>query len=116
MKYSIVHERGPYKKEDRVALSGHKGKTPVCQALIGNAAIHNRRSYCAVNNGYLWKSDEHLNRIAKIRYEHGGELTDLPGVTGLGIGKDHIIAYVASDDVSVPAMIEDVHVIKVRRP
>jgi hypothetical protein len=39
----------------------------------------------------------------------------LPGVTGIGIGKDHIIVYVSSDEVSVPAMVEDVRVIKVRR-
>jgi hypothetical protein len=54
--------------------------------------------------------------VAKIRYQHGDELTDLPGVTGIGIGKDHIILYVASIDVSVPEMIEDVHIIKVVRP
>ena len=68
-----------------------------------------------VNNGYLWKADESLNHLAKVRYEHGNELTDLPGVTGIGLGKDHIIAYVASDDVECPAMLEDVHVIKVRK-
>jgi hypothetical protein len=53
--------------------------------------------------------------VAKIRYAHGDELTDLPGVTGIGIGKDHIILYVADDAVEVPAHIEDVAVIKVRR-
>ncbi len=53
--------------------------------------------------------------MAKIRYAHGEELTDLPGVTGIGIGKDHIIVYVSNDEVEVPAMMEDVQVIKVRR-
>jgi len=68
-----------------------------------------------VNNGYLWKADEHLNHVAKIRYARGDELTDLPGVVGIGIGKDHIIVYVATDNVEVPAMLEDVQVIKVKR-
>ena len=68
-----------------------------------------------MNNGYLWKADEHLNHIAKIRYAHGDELTDLPGVTGIGMGKDHIIVYVSTDDVEVPAMLQDVQVIKIRR-
>jgi hypothetical protein len=36
-------------------------------------------------------------------------------VTGIGIGKDHIILYVADEMVEVPAMIEDVQVIKIRR-
>ena len=56
-----------------------------------------------------------MNHLAKVRYQHEDELTDLPGVTGLGMGKDHIIAYVSSEDVEVPAMIEDVHVVKVVR-
>jgi hypothetical protein len=73
------------------------------------------RSSAAVNNGYLWKDDELLNRVARIRYSRGDELTDLPGVTGIGIGKDHIILYVASDDVQVPEMVEDVRIIKIRR-
>ena len=68
-----------------------------------------------VNNGYLWKDDEHLNRVAKIRHLHGDELTDLPGVTGIGIGKDHIILYVSSESVEVPAMVEDVQIVKVVR-
>lgn len=51
-----------------------------------------------------------------MRYLHGDELTDLPGVTGIGIGKDHIILYVANNDVEVPEMVEDVRVVKVRRP
>jgi len=56
-----------------------------------------------------------LNHIAKIRYAHGDELTDLPGVTGIGIGKDHIIVYVSSEAVEVPAQIEEVPIIKIRR-
>jgi len=64
---------------------------------------------------YLWKTDNQLNRVAQVRYAHGDELTDLPGVTGVGIGKDHIIVYVINDDVEVPAQIEEVPVIKVRR-
>ena len=68
-----------------------------------------------VNNGYLWKEDEHLNHLAKVRYEHGDELSDLPGVTGLGMGKDHIIAYVSNDKVDVPNLLEDIPVIKICR-
>ncbi len=68
-----------------------------------------------VNNGYLWKADEHLNHLARVRYEHGDELSDLPGVTGIGIGKEHIIVYVSNDSVEVPAIIEDVPIVKVRR-
>lgn len=68
-----------------------------------------------VNNGYLWKADEHLNHLARVRYEHGDELTDLPGVTGIGLGKEHIIVYVSSDSVEVPTVIEDVPIVKVRR-
>jgi hypothetical protein len=64
---------------------------------------------------YLWKTDNQLNRVAQVRYAHGDELTDLPGVTGVGIGKDHIIVYVLNDDVEVPSQIEEVPVIKVRR-
>ena len=56
-----------------------------------------------------------MNHVAKVRYTHGDELTDLPGVTGIGIGKDHIIVYVSTDQVEVPAMVEDVQVIKVQR-
>jgi len=36
-------------------------------------------------------------------------------VTGIGIGKDHIILYVSGEEVEVPEMVEDVQVIKVRR-
>jgi len=42
-------------------------------------------------------------------------LTGLPGVTGIGIGKDHIIVYVSSDAVAVPAQIEEVPIIKIHR-
>lgn len=66
-----------------------------------------------VINGYLWKEDEHLNHLARVRYEHGDELSDLPGVTGIGIGKEHIIVYVSNDSVEVPAIIEDVPIVKV---
>ena len=53
--------------------------------------------------------------MAKIRYARGDELTDLPGVTGIGIGKGHIIVYVSTNQVQVPAMLEDVQVVKVLR-
>ncbi len=85
-------------------------------SLIGNTTCQPTKVFCTVNNGYLWKSDEHLNHVAKVRYEHGDELTDLPGVVGLGLGKDHIIVYVSSDGVEVPDTIEDVRLVKVRRP
>ena len=68
-----------------------------------------------VGSTYLWKTDEQLNRVAQVRYAHGDELTDMPGVTGIGIGKDHIIVYVSSDAVEVPAMIDEVPIIKIRR-
>ena len=68
-----------------------------------------------VGSTYLWKTDGQLNRIAQVRYAHGDELSGLPGVTGIGIGKDHIIVYVSSDAVVVPAQIEDVPIIKIRR-
>jgi hypothetical protein len=42
-------------------------------------------------------------------------LTDLPGVTGIGIGKDHIILYVSDEAVEVPSHMEDVAIIKIRR-
>ena len=69
-----------------------------------------------MGNTYLWKTDDQLNRVAQVRYAHGDELSSLPGVTGVGIGKDHIIVYVSSDSVVVPATIEEVPVIKIRRP
>jgi hypothetical protein len=69
-----------------------------------------------LGNTYLWKTDDQLSRVAQVRYAHGDELSSLPGVTGVGIGKDHIIVYVSSDSVVVPATIEEVPVIKIRRP
>ena len=39
----------------------------------------------------------------------------MPGVTGIGMGKDHIIVYVSGDEVEVPGMLEDVQVIKIRK-
>ncbi len=68
-----------------------------------------------MGSSYLWKTDDQLNRVAQVRYAHGDELADLPGVTGVGIGKDHIIVYVSSDGVEVPTSIEEVPIIKVRR-
>ena len=68
-----------------------------------------------VGSTYLWKTDGQLNRIAQVRYAHGDELSGLPGVTGVGIGKDHIIVYVSSEAVVVPAQIEEVPIIKIRR-
>ena len=64
---------------------------------------------------YLWKTDGQLNRVAEVRYTHGEELSGLPGVTGVGIGKDHIIVYVSSEAVVVPAQIEEVPIVKIRR-
>jgi len=68
-----------------------------------------------MGSDYLWKTNDLLNRVAQVRYAHGDQLTDLPGVTGIGIGKDHIIVYVSSDSVEVPAQIEEVPIVKVRR-
>lgn len=68
-----------------------------------------------MGSDYLWKTDNQLNRVAQVRYAHGDELEGLPGVTGVGIGKDHIIVYVSSESVVVPAQIEEVPVIKIRR-
>jgi hypothetical protein len=68
-----------------------------------------------MGSSYLWKTDDQLNRVAQVRYAHGSELTDMPGVTGIGIGKDHIIVYVSSETVEVPAQIEEVPIIKIRR-
>jgi len=68
-----------------------------------------------VGNDYLWKSDGQLNRVAQVRYAHGDELERIPGVTGVGIGKDHIIVYVSSESVAVPAQIDEVPIIKIRR-
>ena len=36
----------------------------------------------------------------------------LPGVAGIGIGKDHIIPYVSNEAVEVPDHIEDVAIAK----
>ena len=68
-----------------------------------------------MGNDYLWKSDGQLNRVAQVRYARGGELEGIPGVTGVGIGKDHIIVYVSSESVVVPAQIDEVPIIKIRR-
>ncbi len=64
---------------------------------------------------YFWKTDAQLNHVANVRYAHGDELTDLPGVTGIGIGKDHIILYVSDVTVVVPSRIEDVAIVKICR-
>ena len=34
-----------------------------------------------MGSNYLWKTDNQLNRVAQVRYAHGDELSDLPGVT-----------------------------------
>jgi hypothetical protein len=68
-----------------------------------------------VPDTYLWKTDDQLSRVAQVRYAHGEELAAIPGVTGLGIGKDHIIVYVSSETVKVPAQIEEVPVVKIRK-
>ena len=63
----------------------------------------------------LWRTEDQLNHVARVRYAHGDELTNIPGVTGIGIGKDHIILYVEDDSVQVPKQVEDVAIFKVRR-
>jgi hypothetical protein len=69
-----------------------------------------------VANPYLWKTnDTQLNHVANVRYAHSDELSDLPGVTGIGIGKDHIILYVSDSSVETPPSIEDVAIVKVCR-
>jgi len=68
-----------------------------------------------VANGYLWKNDSQLNHTANVRYAHGEELSNLPGVIGIGIGKDHIILYVSDISVEAPTRIEDVAIVKVCR-
>jgi hypothetical protein len=115
MKYSLVPAEGTIKGGQTRTRSASRGQEDSSTALIGGETGAGRRSSRAVNNGYLWKADEHLNRVAKMRYSHGDELTDLPGVTGIGIGKDHIILYVSGDEVEVPDMVEYVRIIKVRR-
>lgn len=64
-------------------------------------------------NKYFWKTDSQLNHVANVRYAHEDELTDLPGVIGIGIGKDHIILYVSEESVVVPTQIEDVAIVKI---
>lgn len=66
-----------------------------------------------MGSGFLWKADSQLNHVANVRYSHGDELTDIPGVTGIGIGKDHIILYVSDETVDVPKQIEDVLIVKI---
>ncbi len=67
-------------------------------------------------NTYLWKkTDTQFNHVANVRYAHDGELSDLPGVVGIGIGKDHIILYVSDLSVDAPNRIEDVTIVKVQR-
>jgi hypothetical protein len=68
-----------------------------------------------VKNRYFWKTDSQLNHVANVRYAHGDELIDLPGVTGIGIGKDHIILYVTDLSVAVPDHLEDVAIVRVRK-
>ena len=87
---------------------------PLSQGLIGDEAFDTTRKDI-VGSNYLWKTDDQLNRVAQVRYAHGDELTDMPGVTGIGIGKDHIIVYVSSEAVVVPAQIEEVPIVKIRR-
>jgi hypothetical protein len=77
--------------------------------IIAKRAIH----LINVANGYFWKTDAQLNHVANIRYAHEQELTDLPGVTGIGIGKDHIILYITDQSVQVPEKIEDVAIVKI---
>jgi hypothetical protein len=68
-----------------------------------------------VKDNDFWQTDNQLNHVARVRYAHSDELTDILGVTGIGIGKDHIIVYVADDGVDVPNKIEDVAIVKIRR-
>jgi hypothetical protein len=67
-------------------------------------------------NAYIWKkTDTQFNHVANVRYAHGDELSDLPGVIGIGIGKDHIILYVSDQSVEIPNRIEDVAIVKIFR-
>ena len=68
-----------------------------------------------MRNSYLWKSDTQVNHVANVRYAHDNELSDLPGVTGIGIGKDHIILYVRDQSIETPDKIEDVAIVRVCR-
>lgn len=74
---------------------------------------YNLESTEEMGNGYLWKTDSQVNHVANIRAAHGEELSDLPGVVGIGIGKDHIILYVSDQSVEVPSRIEDVTIVKI---
>jgi hypothetical protein len=85
------------------------------QGLIGSQSEGLLEVSKTVKNSYLWKTDSQLNHLAQVRYAHGDELSDLPGVTGIGMGKDHIIVYVSDETVEVPSQIEDVRIIKIRR-
>jgi hypothetical protein len=68
-----------------------------------------------VRSLYLWKSDDETNRVANVRYARGAELAGIPGVTGIGIGKDHIIVYVKNLEAKVPAEIDGVRITKIIR-
>ena len=68
-----------------------------------------------MGKGYLWKTDSQLNHVANVRNAHSDELSDLPGVVGIGMGKDHIILYVLDESTEVPKLIEDVAIVKVCR-
>ena len=68
-----------------------------------------------MGDNYLWRPESQLNHVAQVRYKRGDELTDIPGVNGIGIGKDHIILYVSSESVEVPRSIEDVQIVKICR-
>ncbi len=69
-----------------------------------------------MGDSYFWKTDTHLNHVTNVRYARGDELSGIPGVTGIGIGKDHIILYVSDLTVEVPNQIDDVPIVKIRRP
>jgi len=64
---------------------------------------------------YLWKTDDDTNRVANVRYAHGAELAGIPGVTGIGIGKDHIIVYAKNAQVKVPSEVDGVPIITILR-
>ncbi len=68
-----------------------------------------------MGNDYLWKKEDQLNHVARVRYAHADELSDIPGVTGIGMGKDQIILYVSDESVEVPKQIEDVPIVKICR-
>jgi hypothetical protein len=66
-------------------------------------------------SSFVTKTENRPRRVAEVRYAHGDELSRLPGVTGVGIGKDHIIVYVENEHVEVPKQMEQVPIIKIRR-